>query len=248
MNIDEIKQSFNNMESDYIDRNDNGKVKQVYDFISNLVLQSKIKNIQEIIKQRFEEFCTISYNPVKIISKEKLVLNKLLNNKDCLFDILTMIIFNNSFVEIYYNIFINNAYAGIDAKVLRHSFKVYKNPNKSKVINDYINITDNYLNNIFSVAETMRDNITNIKFDKKILLDFIDSSKYTKKNISINLIEVLNDKFTILDLFTINANFNLLILDFINITLNNIYVKSINRDLLSFNDKNITYNDEISNF
>ena len=72
MNINEIEQSLNNIKKDYIGRNDNGKVKQVYDFIFNLILQSKIENIQEIVKQRFEEFCAISYNPVKIISKEKL--------------------------------------------------------------------------------------------------------------------------------------------------------------------------------
>ena len=243
MNIDEIKQSFN-----YIDRNDNGNFKQVYDFISTLVLQSKIENIQKIVKKRFKEFCTISYNPVKIISKEKLLLNKLLNNKDCLFDIKTMICFNNSTTEIYYNIFVNNVYAGIDAKVLRHSFKIYKNPDKSKIINNYIDITNNYLDNIFSVTETIRDNIVNIKLDKKMLLDFIDSSKYkTQKNIGINLVKVFNDKLTILDLFTVNVNFNMPILDFINTTLNYMFIKSINRDLLSFNDKNIAY-DKILNF
>ena len=253
MNIDEIKKSLEEIKD-----GDKGKAEYAYNFITDLVLQGDIKNIQKInarnyniATRNYREYCSI-FNNTKVIQKEKLLLDKLLNNKNDIVSIYTGVYFNHTTVEIYYSILVNDTYTGIDAKVLKHKIKIYKNTYNSKIINEYreIDITNNYLNNIFSVAKNISNNFVKIKpFNKKIVIDFINSSRYNKKfkDYDIKLIDTLPDKFVVSDFFTIYKQmpkFNKQpILDFMNLVFNNIFEKSIPKDLLilNYNIKNIQY-------
>lgn len=256
MNIDKIKKSL-----EEIKNGDKGKAEYAYNFITYLVLQSNIKNIQKmntrnynIATRDYREYCSI-FNNIKVIQKEKLVLNKLLNNKNDIFCIYTGVYFNHTTVKIYYSFLVNDTYTGIDAKVLKHKIKICKNTKKSKIINEYreIDITNNYLNNIFSVSKNISNNLNKIKpFDKKIIIDFINLSRYSKKikDYDIKLIDTLPDKFVISDFFTIYKQMPSYkkfdkqpILDFMNMVFNNIFKKSISEDLLilNYNIKNIQY-------
>ena len=252
MNIDEIKKKL-----EAIKDSDITKIDQIYNFMVKLISQSKTENIGAIYTDgNYKTYLSIIYNQVKIIHRETAVLDKLLNNRNDIIRINTILFFNNALtINIYYDFVVNNnLYSGITSKNIKHKLKTYKNTDKSKIINEYreIDITNNYLNNIFLVSENIKDNIIKIEFDKKIVIDFINLSIYNKKmkNDNIKLVDTLPDKFAVSDLFTIyrqaNKQFtynqiNKPIEDFINLIFNNVFIKSISKDLLNYDDKNIAY-------
>lgn len=171
--------------------------------------------------------------------------------------------------EVFYYITINDdLYSSTGVKILKHKLK--NDTGKYRIINEYqplasalkpllaqetapagslIDVTDNYLNNIFSVSENMRDRINKIKLNKITILDFIDLGIYNKKTKkeSIKLANTLPDNFIALDLFAIYKKIYTKkvkgepIADFMNLIFNNIFEKSINTDLLDCDNKNIPY-------
>lgn len=101
------------------------------------------------------------------------------------------------------------------------------------------------------MAENIKDNIIDIELDKKIIIDFINLSSYgnkIKKN-NIDFANALPDKLKSLDIINmldgikklIYYSYNQPVLDFINIFFNKIFIKSVYKDLLNYDDENIMY-------
>ena len=227
------------------------KNKQLMDFVLNLILKSNTDNIDDLSSQkRYDLFnrINISYAPIKAISKEELLLHKLFNEKYKYFDITINVSIESINIYVSYNIKINNR--NITKKDIVHKIKKYST---FKIFNKYndADITKDYFNTIYKVAENIKDNIIDIELDKKIIIDFINLSSYgnkIKKN-NIDFANALPDKLKSLDIINmldgikklIYYSYNQPVLDFINIFFNKIFIKSVYKDLLNYDDKNIMY-------
>ena len=248
MNINKVEQSLNDIKN-----SNNRTTKSVYNFVQDLVSQNNIKNLQNIVNVKdYRYHFSIPYKPIRLIPKEKLLLDKLLNNKyKDIICINTVLHFKHMLsTEIFYYITVNDdLFSTIGVKLLKHKLK--KDTGKYKIINEYreIDITNDYLNNIFSVSENMRDRINGIKLAKITIVNFINMSTYNKKikKESIKLTNTLPDNFIALDLFAIYKKIYTRkvkgrpIVDFMNLIFNNIFEKSIHTDLLDYDSKNIPY-------
>ena len=253
------------------------KNKQLMEFVLNLILKSNIDNIDNLSnRKRYDSFngIDILYIPIKAISKEELLLHKLFNEKYKYFDIATNISIDSVYIHVSYNIKINDAYLNITKKDIVHKIEKHKPgakllqiqkttlanpPSAFKIFNKYndTDITKDYFNTIYKVAENIGNNITNVELDKKVIIDFVNISSYnnkTKKN-NIDFVNTLPDKLKSLDIvnmlimyISINKltcyNTNQPIRDFIYIFLNKMFIKSISKDLLNYDDKDMIY-DEI---
>ena len=218
------------------------KNKQLMDFVLNLILSSKVSNIKDIINYTAPYNMTeILYNTVKIVSKEDLLLNKLLNKEFQQFGIDIHILLTNKNISILYY-FLSGKYA--NKIVLKHKIKKYKMGGSLalRIYNNDIDITDNYLNNIYLIAKNIGSNIANIKLDKKTIIDFINFGDYSNKvkNLCIQSINVMQDILTTSDIANIiNNNTDKPISDFANVFISKMFIKSKYKDLLNYDDFSI---------
>ena len=148
-------------------------LKKHLSFISNVVLKSDYSNIENI-NQSYYGFSAI-FKRIALIGKEKIVLNKLLNNKSNNNKLLikTTVYFYKRNIDIFYNIYFNqdpSYYVFISKKV--HSIK------QNKIFSEYNNIdlSEEYLNNTYKIAENFRDKFINMNIDKQCFVDFINNS------------------------------------------------------------------------
>lgn len=216
------------------------KNKKLMDFISVLVSKSNIDNIKDIdILSNSDRTVKISYIQLKVISKEELLLYKLSNKEYEPLIIDTYIFFRGSSVSILYDL---NLY-GIDTKYIYHEIR------KHKIFNKYnnTNITDNYLNNVFSVAENIKNNILKTKIDKNSVIDFINLSlrgKIFKKD-NIDFVNTLPNILGPLDIPVIAKHSHYTddpMHDFISIFFNKIFIKSVFKSLLDCDGENMISN------
>ena len=234
------------------------KNKQLMDFVLNLILSSKVSNIKNIINYTAPYNMTeILYNTVKIASKEDLLLYKLLNKEFQQFGIDIHILLTNKNISILYY-FLSEKYA--KKIVLKHKIKKYKlggslalKPLRVqetahagslalRIYNNDIDITDNYLNNIYLIAKNIGSNIANVKLDKKAIIDFINLGDYNNKvkNSCIQSINVMQDILKTSDIANIiNNNTDRPILDFANVFITKMFIKSKYKDLLNYDDFSI---------
>ena len=111
-----------------------------------------------------------------------------------------------------------------------------------RIYNNDIDITDNYLNNIYLIAKNIGSNIANVKLDKKAIIDFINLGDYNNKvkNSCIQSINVMQDILKTSDIANIiNNNTDRPILDFANVFITKMFIKSKYKDLLNYDDFSI---------
>ena len=240
------------------------KNKTRIDFFSNLVLKSNILNIKNIQNFREDNKLVISCNPIKVISNETLILNKLSNNNQDYFTIEPYVFITKKICTIY-NITVGQ-FRIVSKKVIEHKIKKNK-PQRAqetahagslalkplasardalfsgslalKIYNNDIDITDNYLNNIYLIAENIKNNMINAEIDKETMLNFISGNKKIKTGI--------NDKLTVYNLAGLaNNSVSESLSDFINLFINKIFLKSIPKDLLNDDSKYTIYDGILS--
>jgi hypothetical protein len=162
-------------------------LKKHLSFISDIVLKSDYSKIATINKS-YDSFFAI-FKKITLIGKEKIVLNKLLNNKSNNNKLLikTTVYFYKRNIDIFYNIYFNEDYPH-PVVLLKKVHKVKQN----KIFSEYnnIDIAEEYLNNTYKVSENFRDKFVNMNIDKQDFIDFIKNSSVTpyyqnqiKKNI-----------------------------------------------------------------
>ena len=170
-------------------------LKKLLSFISDIVLKSDYSKIINIYDQ-YGEFKTDFKKIILVGNKEK-VLGKLLNNTRKNNMILTVeVYFRKKNIDITYKILFDEKITSPYAYYLRKVHKVEQN----KIFSEYNNningelgasetlldITEEYLNNIYKVAENFRDKFTNINISEQCFIDFINCSfttQYYKKQI-----------------------------------------------------------------
>ena len=223
------------------------KNKTRIDFFSNLVLKSDILNIKNIQNFREDNKLVISCNPIKVISNETLILNKLSNNNQDYFTIEPYVFITKKICTIY-NITVGQ-FRIVSKKVIEHKIKKNK-PQRAqetahagslalKIYNNDIDITDNYLNNIYLIAENIKNNMINAEIDKETMLNFISGNKKIKTGI--------NDKLTVYNLAGLaNNSVSESLSDFINLFINKIFLRSIPKALLNDDSKYTIYDGILS--
>ena len=147
-------------------------------FISDIISKGDYSKIKSIGK--FYDSFEIDFKKIILVDNKEKILNKLLNNKfnnDKLI-ITVSVHFNKKNIDTIYKILFNESISSVCAYYSRKIHPIIENEIFSEYNN--IDIKEEYLNNIYKVAENFRDKFINMNIDKQYFMDFVNYSSATQ--------------------------------------------------------------------
>ena len=139
-------------------------------FVSDIILKSDYSKI-EGLGESCENF-EIDFKTIILVGKNEKVLNKLLNKTRKNSMLLAVdISFHKKYIYITYKILFDS----VTSECAYCSRKVHYII-ESEIFSEYNNVTEEYLNNVYKVAENFKDKFTNINIGEQYFIDFINYS------------------------------------------------------------------------